>query len=175
MRDFRIALVQQESLCGRVRRNMEGTIAWARKAKKAGADLVCFPELNITGHAGHVAMVTHAELLYCPHTARFGKWSAQAKVRRQAVRERKAHWQKVHACRAWDNGVYVALADAVGRAARAHLLPAPDAATGDLWANHRADGIENRLASPVRAANGDISERACQGLSGHEFPQNETG
>lgn len=61
MEDFRIALVQHASPVRSTQKNLEATEAWARKAKKAGADLVVLPELNITGHAGHAAMVAQAE------------------------------------------------------------------------------------------------------------------
>jgi predicted amidohydrolase len=61
MKDFKIALVQHASPLGKKRQNLETTIAWARKAKKAGADLVVFPELSITGHGGHVSMIQDAE------------------------------------------------------------------------------------------------------------------
>jgi len=61
MKDFNIALVQHASPLGKKLHNMETTIAWARKAKKAGADLVVFPELSITGHGEHVSMIQYAE------------------------------------------------------------------------------------------------------------------
>jgi len=219
MRDFRIALVQHCSVAGDVRGNVQQVVRWARKAARAGAALVCFPELNLTGHAGHPAMVAHAqsvpdgpcvtrlmelaaelkmyicagiaedergvfyntqfivgpegfvgkqrkvhlsrdeyfyfrggtalpvfdlplgrvgivicfdnevpevsrclavggaELLLCPHAARFGKWPADAKGRRQAVEGQKQHWRLVHCCRAYDNGCYVALCNTAGRSA----------------------------------------------------------
>jgi predicted amidohydrolase len=61
MKDFTIALIQHASPVGKKKENLETTVKWAHKAKKRGAALVCFPELNITGHAGHPAMVKHAE------------------------------------------------------------------------------------------------------------------
>jgi predicted amidohydrolase len=61
MQTFKLALVQHASPVGRKAANLEATIAWARQAKEAGAALVCFPELNITGHAGHARMVMEAE------------------------------------------------------------------------------------------------------------------
>ena len=61
MKDFKIALVQHASPLGKKHQNIETMTAWTHKAKKAGADFVVFPELNITGHGGHVSMIQHAE------------------------------------------------------------------------------------------------------------------
>ena len=61
MHDFTIALVQHGSPVGHKQANLDSTTAWVHKAKKQGAALVCLPELNLTGHAGHPAMVTDAE------------------------------------------------------------------------------------------------------------------
>jgi len=219
VKDFRLALVQHASPFGAREKNMEATIAFVRRAKKRGAALVCLPELGITGHAGHPAMVEEAEpvpegscaqrllalardldihicagicevergvhyntqfvvgpdgylgkqrkvhlsadeyfhfrggagipvfelpfavvgiiicydngfpeyartlavkgaeLILSPHAARFGKWPRDVVGRRAAVKRRKEHWTMVHRCRAWENGVYVGLCDAVGRSA----------------------------------------------------------
>lgn len=219
MEDFTIALIQHGSPVGRKKENLKATIRWTRKAKEAGAQVVCFPELNITGHAGSPEMVreaepvpggeaverlctlaaelgvyisagiaeddrgihyntqfvvgpegylgkqrkTHlsadeyfyfrhgtalpvfdlpivrmgiiicydnampeiarclamqgAEVLFCPHAARFGKWPKdQAGIEAVVVR-RKENWRMVHACRAYDNGCYVALCNTAGRSA----------------------------------------------------------
>jgi len=61
MRDFRIALVQQECYVRRKAQNLAAALAWCRKAADAGAELVCLPELNVTGHAGSEEMVARAE------------------------------------------------------------------------------------------------------------------
>jgi predicted amidohydrolase len=61
MQDFKIALVQHASPLRKKSQNLETLIAWTHKAKKARADLVVFPELNITGHGGHASMIQHAE------------------------------------------------------------------------------------------------------------------
>lgn len=50
MRDIRIAAITCPSPVGDIERNLALTFHWARQAKAAGADLVCFPELNITGY-----------------------------------------------------------------------------------------------------------------------------
>lgn len=61
MKDFRLALVQQTSILGKTGENLAATEAWLRKAAKAGAQLACFPELNVTGHGGHAKMIRFAE------------------------------------------------------------------------------------------------------------------
>ena len=219
METFILALVQHGSPVGSTEKNLDVTVFRARKAKEAGASLVCFPELNITGHAGHADMVRDAEevpggpscerliklaqeldmyicagiaesergihyntmfltgpsgyigkqrkvhlsrdeyfyfragtkmplfdlpfarvgiiicydnevpevsrcfavqgaeLVLCPHAARFGEWSDDVKKRENAVKEQKSHWKLVHSCRAYDNGFFAALCNTAGRSA----------------------------------------------------------
>jgi len=213
-----IGLVQCNSLVGEKDKNLKATIEWVKKAKKKGVNLVSFPELNITGHAGHPLMISEAEsipdgnscqalmklaqdfniyivagiaeeengihyntqfmvgpqgflgkqrkihlsgdeyfyfrhgtripifntgevkigiiicydnllpevsrclavqgaeLLLCPHAARFGDWPLDLKKRRSIVERNKEEWKKIHRARAYDNGCYVALCNAVGKA-----------------------------------------------------------
>jgi predicted amidohydrolase len=217
--DFRLALVQHKSPLGRKAENLDAAVSWARKARKARADFVFLPELNITGHGGHEIMVSEAEpvpegpsvarltetakdlglyicagiaeddrgihyntqfivgpegyvgkqrkvhlsldeyylfrhgtdvpvfdlpmarvgiiicydnhipeiarclavkgaeVLLAPHASRFGTWPRGDAARRSAVRKQKDAWRLVHACRAFDNGCYVALCNTVGRSA----------------------------------------------------------
>ena len=51
MKDIRIAAVIFNSAVGQVRHNLARMLPWIKKAKKEGADLICFPELNITGYS----------------------------------------------------------------------------------------------------------------------------
>jgi len=51
MKDIRIAAVMFNSAVGQVRHNLARMLPWIKKAKKEGADLICFPELNITGYS----------------------------------------------------------------------------------------------------------------------------
>ena len=50
MKDLRIAAITCQSPVGEIDHNLSKTIEWSQKAKKAGAKVVCFPELNITGY-----------------------------------------------------------------------------------------------------------------------------
>jgi predicted amidohydrolase len=61
MESITVALVQHASPMGHKAANLERTVALARAAAAQGASLVAFPELGITGHAGHRAMVAEAE------------------------------------------------------------------------------------------------------------------
>jgi len=50
MKDVRIAAVIFHSVSNDIRRNLESMKKWVKAAKKAGASIICFPELNITGY-----------------------------------------------------------------------------------------------------------------------------
>jgi predicted amidohydrolase len=61
MEDIRIAAITCPSPVGDIDRNLAETVAWAQKAKQAGASLVCFPELNITGYCNRPEMARIAQ------------------------------------------------------------------------------------------------------------------
>lgn len=217
MENLIIALVQCHSPVGKKSENLKNTIDWVKRAKENNAELVCFPELNITGHIGHYLMISEAELvpagnscqtliklakdldiyivagicekdkgihyntqfivgpegfigkqrkihlsrdehfyfrhgtnirvfdisktkvgiiicydneipevsrclavegaevLLCPHAARFGLWPSTLKGKQSAVNRMKKIWKMMHRARAYDNGCYVALCNAAGR------------------------------------------------------------
>ena len=48
---------------GRVRENLDRMAVWVAAAKKRGADLVCFPEMNVTGYSTKPAIKDSAETL----------------------------------------------------------------------------------------------------------------
>ncbi len=50
MKDLRIAAVICQSQLGQVQNNLNRSIQWVHAAKKKGAHLICFPELNLTGY-----------------------------------------------------------------------------------------------------------------------------
>ena len=49
-RDIRIALVSCRSILGRPGQNIATMEKWTDKASRQGAEIICFPELNITGY-----------------------------------------------------------------------------------------------------------------------------
>jgi N-carbamoylputrescine amidase len=56
MRDLRIAIAAVQAPVGEVAANLERAWGWIRRARKEGADLVCFPELHITGYCNRPEM-----------------------------------------------------------------------------------------------------------------------
>lgn len=61
MQNIRIAAITCQSIVGEIDRNLAETKTWAHKASQAGADLVCFPELNITGYCNRPEMAEIAQ------------------------------------------------------------------------------------------------------------------
>ena len=61
MRDIIIAAITCEAPIGEIDGNLETTIEWTLKAKAAGADIVCFPELNITGYCNRAEIADIAQ------------------------------------------------------------------------------------------------------------------
>lgn len=77
--------------------------------------IICFD--NMFPELSRCLALDGAELLLAPHAARFGDWPAAQADRERAVARNKDHWRLVHRCRAYDNGCYVAVCNAAGRAA----------------------------------------------------------
>ena len=63
MIDLRIAAITCQSPVGEIERNLAEIIEWTCKAKTAGADLVCFPELTITGYCNRPEMADIAQTI----------------------------------------------------------------------------------------------------------------
>jgi predicted amidohydrolase len=51
MKIIRIAAVMLQAPVGRVDDNLAAVVAWTRRARQAGARLVCFPEMVLTGYS----------------------------------------------------------------------------------------------------------------------------
>ena len=66
MRDIRIAAVIFNSAVGQVQQNLDRMLPWIKEAKKEGADLICFPELNITGYSTDPTIKDFAESIPGP-------------------------------------------------------------------------------------------------------------
>jgi len=50
MKDLTIAAIQMNAPLGKVEKNLASHVRLARQAAEAGAELLCFPELGLTGH-----------------------------------------------------------------------------------------------------------------------------
>ena len=61
MDDIRIAAVIMNCPVGRVDDNLDRMAGWIQTAKKRAADLVCFPEMNVTGYSTLGAIKDFAE------------------------------------------------------------------------------------------------------------------
>jgi N-carbamoylputrescine amidase len=61
MNDIRIAAVIMNCPVGRVQDNLDRMAGWIKTAKKQAADLVCFPEMNVTGYSTREKIKESAE------------------------------------------------------------------------------------------------------------------
>jgi N-carbamoylputrescine amidase len=61
MKDIRIAAVIMNCPVGRVQDNLDRMAVWIQTAKKRATDLVCFPEMNVTGYSTREGIKDSAE------------------------------------------------------------------------------------------------------------------
>jgi N-carbamoylputrescine amidase len=66
MNDIRIAAVIMNCPVGRVQDNLDRMADWVQTAKKRAADLVCFPEMNVTGYSTRDEIKDSAETVPGP-------------------------------------------------------------------------------------------------------------
>jgi predicted amidohydrolase len=66
MNDIRIAAVTMNCPVGRVQDNLDRMAVWIQAAKKQAADLVCFPEMNVTGYSTRDEIKDSAETVPGP-------------------------------------------------------------------------------------------------------------
>ena len=66
MNDIRIAAVIMNCPVGRVQDNLDRMAVWVDDAKKKGVEIVCFPEMNVTGYSTRGEIKNTAELLPGP-------------------------------------------------------------------------------------------------------------
>jgi len=59
MENIRIAAVMLQSPVGRLDDNLAAVVAWTRRARQAGARLVCFPEMALTGYSTQGSLADH--------------------------------------------------------------------------------------------------------------------
>jgi len=68
MKDIRIAVVISNSPVNETRRNLDQMVRWIEEAKKKGASIICFPEMNITGYSTREDIIYAAEPVPGPVT-----------------------------------------------------------------------------------------------------------
>lgn len=80
MQDIRIAAVIFNSVAGHVRRNIDAMVHWTKKSKNQGADVICFPELNITGYSNLKEIKNVAEPVPGPTTQDLSSLAKSEKI-----------------------------------------------------------------------------------------------
>ena len=80
MQDTRIAAITCPAPVGEIEQNIAMTVQWSRKAKKAGANLVCFPELNITGYCNRPLISELALPIPGPITDQLSRWACRENI-----------------------------------------------------------------------------------------------
>jgi len=68
MRDIRIATVICNAPLGEKKLNLDRMKRWVRIARENKAEIICFPEMNITGYGVHPSVITAAEPIPGPTT-----------------------------------------------------------------------------------------------------------
>ena len=66
--DIRVALAVLNAQVDRTDDNLSHTVRWAEAAHDAGANIVCFPETNVTGYANNTIIHSSAETAPGPST-----------------------------------------------------------------------------------------------------------
>ena len=61
MQNIRIAATIFNSVVNRTRNNLDRMLPWIKEASGRSADIICFPELNVTGYSSHSDIKKSAE------------------------------------------------------------------------------------------------------------------
>jgi predicted amidohydrolase len=85
VKDLRIAAVQMNALLGQVEQNLATHRRWIERAARAKADLVCFPELSISGHFCHKDSWRDAEPMDGPSVRQLSEWARKIGVEEMVV------------------------------------------------------------------------------------------
>jgi len=126
MNDIRIAAVMMKCPLGRTQDNLDRMAGWVAAAKKKGADVICFPEMNVTGYSTRVAIKESAQSVPGPLS--------------QSVLETAREFNMV---------ILAGLAekDASGRVFACHLVVSPQGVVGTYRKIHIAPP-EKKIFSP---------------------------
>lgn len=66
MRDIRIAIAVLHARVGDIRANLDKAADYIKRAAFKGAEVICFPEMSITGYSSHPDITLHAESIPGP-------------------------------------------------------------------------------------------------------------
>lgn len=77
MQNLRIAAVQMNAVLGQAGQNLAAHRKFIERAARARVDLICFPELSVSGHFCHPASWKDSEPLDGPSVTQFRKWASE--------------------------------------------------------------------------------------------------
>ncbi len=97
MKDLRIAVVVCNARVGETQQNLDNVIAFVEKAHNAAADIICFPELNISGYSSHVDILNVAEPIPGPVSKALSKLAVSSGILILAGMAEKAHDSRIYA------------------------------------------------------------------------------
>ncbi|MCP3921768.1 MAG: nitrilase [Desulfobacterales bacterium] len=80
MEDIRVALITLNSVCGKTEENLEKHIEWIKKAASDNVDVICFPELSLTGYSSKEIFTENAVTVPSEITDRLSEISKDKKI-----------------------------------------------------------------------------------------------
>jgi len=80
MKDIRVAAVQMNAVLGKPGQNLAAHRPFIERAALAKCDLVCFPELSISGHFCHKDSWKDAESIDGPSVTTLCKWASEFRI-----------------------------------------------------------------------------------------------
>ena len=98
MKNIRVAVAVTRSPVGKSDDNLEGMRKWIQAAKKKKADLICFPEMNITGYYHRDPIRDSAQPIPGPISNRLAAYAAEEGIVILAGMAEKAADGRVFAC-----------------------------------------------------------------------------
>ena len=75
MQDLKVAAIQMNALLGKREENLAVHRRWIERAARAEADLVCFPELSLSGHFCHNDSWNESEPIDGPSVTKLCEWA----------------------------------------------------------------------------------------------------
>jgi N-carbamoylputrescine amidase len=80
MKDIRIAAAVFNSIVNQPQNNLERMVPLVKQASQQGADVICFPELNVTGYSTRTAIEDFAEPVPGPISRRLQQMAQESQI-----------------------------------------------------------------------------------------------
>ena len=80
MQDIRVAAVIFNSIVNQPQNNLDRMVPFIKQAKKQGANLICFPELNVTGYSTRTPIEDCAEPVPGPISRRLQQMAHESQI-----------------------------------------------------------------------------------------------